>query len=100
MSQSETNRPNRGWRIRGNRARAVIHRSKQPLEITMVIDRQPDGRLVLTLKAEPLQAYYAGGKKAVATFTFAQGEGRIGAIAEMAATLTAHEVAAMLGVNE
>ena len=32
-----TNRPNRGWRIRGNTARAVIKRKSDPLEITMAL---------------------------------------------------------------
>ena len=35
-----TNRPNRGWRIRSNTARALIYRSQQPLEITMTLESQ------------------------------------------------------------
>ena len=99
MSQVGNNRPNRGWRIRGNTARAVIHRSQQPLEITMALEGQPNGRQTLTLKAEPMPGSSASPPKA-ANYEFAPGKGRISTIEEMATTLTAHEVAAMLGVNE
>ena len=53
MSQVGNNRPNRDWRIRGNTARAVIHRSQQPLEITMALESRPNGKQPLTLKAGP-----------------------------------------------
>ena len=48
-----TNRPNRGWRIRENTARAVIHRSQQPLEITMTLETQPDDKQALTIRTSP-----------------------------------------------
>ena len=100
MNQTETNRPNRGWRIRGNTARAVIHRGKTPLEITMTMDRRPNGKQVLTLRAQPAQEIQPDDVKAVATYEFGQGEGRITTISGMAATLTAHEAATMLGVTK
>ena len=100
MNQPATNRPNRGWRIRGNTARAVIHRGKTPLEITMTMDRRPDGKQVLTLRAQPAREIQPNDVKAVATYEFGQGQGRVTTIAGMAATLTAHEVAAMLGVTK
>ena len=40
-----TNRPNRGWRIRGNTARAVIKRKSDPLEITMALAARPRNRV-------------------------------------------------------
>ena len=48
-----TNRPNRGWRIRETTARAVIHRSQQPLDRTMTPETQPDGKQALTLRTSP-----------------------------------------------
>ena len=95
-----TNRPNRGWRIRGNTARAVIHRSQRPLEITMALEGQPNGKQTLTLQAEPIPGSSADPTKAVATYEFAQGNGRMSTIEEAAVTLTAHEVAGMLGVKQ
>ena len=99
MNPAETNRPNRGWRIRGNTARAVIHRGKNPLEITMTMDRRPNGKQVLTLRDQPAKENRPNDVKAVATYEFGQGKGRVTTVAEMAATLTAHEVAAMLGIG-
>ena len=59
-----TNRPNRGWRIRGNTARAMIHRSQQPLEITKVYPRRRRGNLVIQLAIFYNQATKAfGGQK-------------------------------------
>ena len=52
------------------------------------------------MKAEPTPGSNAGPPKAVASYEFAQGKGRINTIEEAAATLTAHEAAAVLGVNE
>ena len=95
-----TNRPNRGWRILGNTARAVTNRSQEPLDITMSPTTQADGNQVLTLRDGPPQENTADTAKTVATCRLAQGKGRASTIAEMAATLSAHEVAAMLGVHE
>ena len=64
----------------------------------MTMDRRPDGKQVLTLRAQPAQEIQPDDVRAVATYEFGQGKGRITTIAGMAATLTAHEVAAMLGV--
>ena len=95
-----TNRPNRGWRIRANTARAVIHRSQEPLEITMSLETEADGKQVLTMRAGPTQQSSPNAAVAVATYRFAQGKGRASTIEEMAGSLSPHEVAAMLGVNE
>ena len=70
-----TNRPNRGWRIRGNTARAVIKRKSDPLEITMALESQPNGKQSLTLKAEPVPGSSADPPK-LANYEFAPGKGR------------------------
>ena len=70
-----TNRPNRGWRIRGNTARAVIKRKSDPLEITMALESQPNGKQSLTLKAEPMPGSSADPPK-MANYEFAPGKGR------------------------
>ena len=70
-----TNRPNRGWRIRGNTARAVIKRKSDPLEITMALESQPNGKQSLTLKAEPMPGSSADPPK-LANYEFAPGKGR------------------------
>ena len=48
------NRPNRGWRIRGNTATATIHRASSPTLVTMTLDATPEGALVLTMTLENL----------------------------------------------
>ena len=70
-----TNRPNRGWRIRGNTARAVIKRKNDPLEITMALESQPNGKQSLTLKAEPMPVSSTDPPK-MANYEFAPGKGR------------------------
>ena len=77
MSQVGNNRPNRGWRIRGNTARAVIKRKSDPLEITMALESQPNGKQSLTLKAEPMPGSSADPPK-MANYEFAPGKGRLG----------------------
>ena len=69
-----TNRPNRGWRIRGNTARAVIKRKSDPLEITMALESQPNGKQSLTMKAEPMPGSSADPPK-LANYEFAPGKG-------------------------
>ena len=48
------NRPNCGWRIRGNTATARIHRASSPTLVTMTLDATPEGALVLTMTLENL----------------------------------------------
>ena len=48
------NRPNRGWRIKGNTATARIHRASSPTLVTMTLDTAIEGALVLTMSLENL----------------------------------------------
>ena len=54
ITEPINNRPNRGWRIRGNTTSARIHRASNPTLVTMTLDATPEGKLVLMMALENL----------------------------------------------
>ena len=93
------NRPNRGWRIHGDTARARIQRRADPLEITMTLGQGLGGRWALTLSTHPPTAAPGDRPKATTTREFAEGEDRANTIAQLAASLAPQEIARTLGIT-
>ena len=90
------NRPNRGWRIRGNTATAQIHRASSPTLVTMTLDATPEGNLVLTMSLENLLEDGSKETTAKSEYRFTPGKGRASTIKELASAISPHEAASML----
>ena len=90
------NRPNRGWRIRGNKATARIHRASSPTLVTMTLDATPEGTLVLTMSLEDVLEDGSQETTAKSECRFTPGQGRASTITELASAFSPHEAASML----
>ena len=96
MTEPLHNRPNRGWRIRGNTATARIHRANSPTLVTMTLDATAEGALVLTIALANLLEDGSQETTSKSEYRFRPGEGRASTITEMASAFSPHEAASML----
>ena len=90
------NRPNRGWRIRGNTATARIHRASSPTLVTMTLDATDEGTLVLTMALDSVLGDGSTERTAKSEYRFTPGKGRASTITELASAFSPHEAASML----
>ena len=90
------NRPNRGWRIRGNTATARIHRASSPTMVTMTLGATDEDALVLTMALENLLEDGSKETTAKSEYRFTPGKGRASTITELASAFSPHEAASML----
>ena len=93
ITEPINNRPNRGWRIRGNTAAARIHRASNPTLVTMTLDPITEGEMVLTMSIENVME--DGSKKS--EYRFNSGKGRASTITELSSAFSPHETASILG---
>jgi hypothetical protein len=89
------NRPNRGWRIRGNTATTRIHRASSPTLVTMTLDTAIEGTLVLTMTLDNVREDGSKETTAKSEYRFTPGKGRASTITELSSAFSPHEAASM-----
>ena len=96
ITEPINNRPNRGWRIRGNTATGRIHRASSPTLVTMTLDPTTEGALVLTMSIENVMEDGSKETTAKSEYRFNSGKGRASTITELSSAFSYHEAASML----
>ena len=80
MTEPINNRPNRGWRIRGNTANARIRWASSPTLVTMTFDTTPEGNRVLTMTLENVLEDGSKERTAKSEYRFNSGKDRASTI--------------------